>query len=168
MLSNGENVSWITQVFDTMLELTMLSPARPERIDVHFLPIARHPTPVGHALCQAVTKALKRSSCQSIRVQKSFKKQTQTSMTVSFGEARNTDWQCSVGWIRDFHFVLNSIIIYKGWHPKLIAAFPHEGIICTSQFPGHVYSVPHVQSSSNMLKYCKLDEYKKEKKKGKI
>lgn len=82
-------------------------------------------------------------------------------MTVGFGDAKNTDWQCSVGWIRDVHFVLNSIIFYKGWHPQLIAAFPHEGIICTSQFPGHVYSVPHVQASSIMWKYCKLDQYKK-------
>lgn len=86
-------------------------------------------------------------------------------MTVGFRDARNADWQCSVGRIRDVHFVLNSIIFYKGWHPKLIAAFPHEGIICT-QFPGHVYSVPHVQDSSNMWKYCKLDQ-KKEKKEGK-
>lgn len=75
---------------------------------------------------------------------------------------KNADWQRSVGRIRAVHFVPNSIIFYKGWHPKLIAVFPHEGIICTPPFPGHVYSVPHVRSLSNMLKYCKLDQFKKE------
>lgn len=53
---------------------------------------------------------------------------------LGFGNAK-TDWQCSVVRIRDIHFFLNSITFYKGWHPQLIAAFPHEGIICTFVFP---------------------------------
>lgn len=75
MLSNGENVSSITQVFDTMPELTMLSPARPEKTDVHSLPIVQHPAPTGHAQSHPVTHALKRGSCQSISVQK-FSRET--------------------------------------------------------------------------------------------
>lgn len=31
MLSNGENISSVTQVFDTMAERTMLSPVQPEK-----------------------------------------------------------------------------------------------------------------------------------------
>lgn len=75
MLSNGENVSSISQVFDTMPELTMLSAARPEKTDVQSLPMAHRPTPIGHALCHPVTQALKRGSCQSISVQK-FSRET--------------------------------------------------------------------------------------------
>lgn len=70
MLSNGENVSSIAQVFDTMPELTMLSPARPDKTDVQTLPTVQHPTPTGYAQSHPVTHALKRGSCQSISVQK--------------------------------------------------------------------------------------------------
>lgn len=72
---NGENVSSITQVFDTTPELTMLSPARPEKTNVHSLPIVKHSAPTGHAQSHPVTHALKRGSCQSISVQK-FSRET--------------------------------------------------------------------------------------------
>lgn len=49
MLSNGENISSVTQVFDTMAERTMLSPAHPEKTDVQSLPLVQHPAPTGLA-----------------------------------------------------------------------------------------------------------------------
>lgn len=60
----------IAQVFDTTAELTMLSPARPEKTDVQSLPVVQHPTPTGHAQSHTVTHTFKRGSCQSISVQK--------------------------------------------------------------------------------------------------
>lgn len=69
MLSNGENVSSITQVFDTMPDCTTLSPARAEKTDVHSLPTPQHPAPTRHAQSHPVTHALKRGSCQRISVQ---------------------------------------------------------------------------------------------------
>lgn len=75
MLNNGENVSSITQVFETMPECTMLSPSQAEKTDVHCLPIVQYPAPTGHAQSHPVTHALKRGSCQSVSVQKLSKRQ---------------------------------------------------------------------------------------------
>lgn len=75
MLNNGENVSSITQVFETMPECTMLSPSQAEKTDVHCLPIVQYPAPTGHAQSHPVTHPLKRGSCQSVSVQKLSKRQ---------------------------------------------------------------------------------------------
>lgn len=78
---------------------------------------------------------------------------TWTSMIV-WSEFWNFDWQHSVIQITDVHFIQNSIILYKGRHPQLIASFPHEGIICSSQFstckpPPHTQTLNYLKHITN-------------------
>lgn len=62
MLSNRENVSAITQVFDTMAECTMLSPEQPDKTDVHPFPVVRHQAPTGHLQSHPVTQTGEREA----------------------------------------------------------------------------------------------------------